>query len=102
MSTTSWAPPANGVQLARVLPHSRLHIIPDAGHLFMWDPDTAAVPLLEDFLRAQAPTECESWTGGAAVEDDAAVEAAFAAANGAHPHRALSMAFRRLVDQARP
>jgi pimeloyl-ACP methyl ester carboxylesterase len=94
-------PPANGVQLARLLPHGRLHLLPDTGHLFMWDPDTPAAPLVEDFLHAPSPAESESWTCGVAVDDDAAVETAFAAANGAQPHRALSMAYRRFVDQAR-
>jgi pimeloyl-ACP methyl ester carboxylesterase len=95
-------PAANGVQLAHRLPHSRLHVLPGEGHLFMWDPETAAVPLVEDFLHAASPTESEAWTSGVAVDDEAAVEAAFAAANGAQPHRALSMAFRRIVEQARP
>jgi len=90
-------PPANGIQLARHLQHSRLHVLAGDGHLFMWDPETAAVPLIEDFLRAESPTESEAWTRGAAVDDDAVVETAFAAAKGAQPHRALSMAFRRLV-----
>ena len=34
------------------------------------------------------------------VEDDASVDAAFAASEGAQPHRTLSMAFRRLVDSS--
>jgi poly(3-hydroxyoctanoate) depolymerase len=94
-------PPANGVQLARLLPTSRLHVLPGEGHLFMWDPDSAAVPLVEDFLTAPAHAESEAWTAGTAVDDDATVEAAFAAAKGAQPHRALSMAFRRLVEHGR-
>jgi pimeloyl-ACP methyl ester carboxylesterase len=92
-------PEANGVQLARLLPHSRLHVLPGEGHLFMWDPETAAVALVEDFLRASSPTDSDAWASGAAIEDDDAVDAAFAAAGGAQPHRALSMAYRRLVDR---
>lgn len=95
-------PAANGVQLARLLPNSRLCVLPGEGHLFMWDPDTAALPLVEDFLTAPTPAESEAWTRGRAVDDDAAVDAAFAAAKGAQPHRALSMAYRRLVGRARP
>ena len=90
-------PAANGIQLARLLPHGRLHILPGEGHLFMWDPESAAVPLVEDFIRAPSPTESDAWARGAAVDDDADVDAAFAAAKGAQPHRALSMAYRRLV-----
>ena len=92
-------PAANGIQLARLLPHSRLHVLAGEGHLFMWDPEAAAVPLVESFLRADSPTESEAWTRGTAVDDDAVVEEAFAAANGAQPHRALSMAFRRITLQ---
>jgi len=92
-------PSANGVQLTRLLKHSRLHVLAGEGHLFMWDPETAAVPLVEDFLRAPSQAESEAWASGATVGDDAAVERAFASARGAQPHRALSMAYRRLVSR---
>jgi poly(3-hydroxyoctanoate) depolymerase len=92
-------PAANGIQLARLLQNSRLHVLAGEGHLFMWDPEAAAVPLVEDFLRAESPTESDAWSRGTAVDDDAVVEEAFASANGAQPHRALSMAFRRITLQ---
>jgi poly(3-hydroxyoctanoate) depolymerase len=92
-------PAANGIQLARLVRNSRLHVLAGEGHLFMWDPETAAAPLVADFLGAESATESEAWTRGTAVDDDAAVEQAFAAADGAQPHRALSMAFRRLSSR---
>jgi poly(3-hydroxyoctanoate) depolymerase len=92
-------PSANGVQLAHLLRHSRLHVLAGEGHLFMWDPETAAASLVEDFLQAEPATESEAWRRGVAVDDDAVVETAFAAANGAQPHRALSMAYRRITLQ---
>jgi pimeloyl-ACP methyl ester carboxylesterase len=90
-------PPANGVQLARLLPESRLHVLAGEGHLFVCDPESRALPLLADFFSSRTLARSHAWTSGTAVVDDATVEAAFAAAGGAQPHRALSDAFRRFV-----
>jgi poly(3-hydroxyoctanoate) depolymerase len=92
-------PPANGTQLARLLPESRLHVLPGEGHLFMWDPESAAIPLLEDFLGADDLAASKAWASGLAVDDDATVDAAFKASLGAQPHRTLSAAYRRLVER---
>ena len=43
-------PPANGYQLARLLPTSRLHVL-DGGHLCLFDPDGPAVELDQRILR---------------------------------------------------
>ena len=43
-------PPANGYQLARLLPTSRLHVL-DGGHLCVFDPDGPAVELDHRILR---------------------------------------------------
>lgn len=93
-------PPANAVQLARLLPESRLHVLPDEGHLLLWDPESRAVPLIEDFFTAGSLARSQAWRSGRRVDDDASVEAAFADSVGAQPHRTLSMAFRRLVEAA--
>lgn len=90
-------PAANGVQLARLLPQSRLHVIPDGGHLFVFDPRGPAIGLLEDFFFAPSLADAAAWTGGTVVDRDDAVDAAFAAADGAFPHRVLSDAYRRFV-----
>jgi poly(3-hydroxyoctanoate) depolymerase len=90
-------PAANAVQLARLLPESRLHIVPGEGHLLVFDPESATLPLLEDFLRSATLVHCAAWQSGTAVDDDATVDAAFAGADGAQPYRALSWAYRRLV-----
>ena len=42
-------PPANGYQLARLLPESRLHVL-EGGHLCIFDPDGPAVELLRGVL----------------------------------------------------
>jgi pimeloyl-ACP methyl ester carboxylesterase len=88
---------ANGIQLARLLPESRLHVLAGAGHLYVCDPESPALPLLVDFFSSRTLTRCRAWTSGTVVDDDATVEAAFDASGGAQPHRALSDAFRRYV-----
>lgn len=93
----SVVPCANGVQLARLLPDSRLHVVPDAGHLFVFDPSGPAIALLEDFFASERLAESRAWSEGARVDSDETVEAAFAAADGAYPHRVLSGVYRRFV-----
>jgi hypothetical protein len=93
--------PANGVQLARLLPESRLHVLPGEGHLYVCDPESDALPLLVDFFSSRTLTRCHTWTSGTAVTDDATVDAAFDAAGGAQPHRALSDAYRRYVQHSK-
>jgi hypothetical protein len=65
-------PPANGVQLARLLPECRLHILEGEGHLMVFDPESASLPLLEDFFSSPVPSA--AWTTGTSVDDDATVE----------------------------
>jgi hypothetical protein len=89
-------PPANALQLARLLPDSRLHVLPDEGHFCVFDPDSRCVPLLEEFFTSAEFRESSAWRGGLVVDDDGLVEAAFAEAIGAQPYRAISEGFRRL------
>ena len=91
-------PAANAVQLARLLPASRLHVLADEGHFFVFDRESRALSLLVDFLSSPTPDESTAWSTGSVVRDDEAVEAAFAACDGAQPLRALSEAFRRLLQ----
>jgi poly(3-hydroxyalkanoate) synthetase len=92
-------PPANGLQLARLLPHSRLQVMHDEGHLFVLDPESESQELLEGFFAAAEPEESRAWVTGRAVNDDETVEAAFAASTGcAQPHGVLSDAYRRSVQ----
>jgi pimeloyl-ACP methyl ester carboxylesterase len=89
--------PANGLQLARLLPESRLHVLAGEGHLYVCDPDSRALTLLADFFSSRTLSRCRAWTSGTVVDDDETVEAAFEASGGAQPHRALSDAFRRYM-----
>jgi poly(3-hydroxyoctanoate) depolymerase len=93
-------PPANALQLARHLPESRVHILEGDGHLFVYDPDSAALPLLDDFFSAPTLEDSVAWTSGGIVDDDTKVEAAFAVSIGATPHRELSALYRRFVRYA--
>jgi pimeloyl-ACP methyl ester carboxylesterase len=93
-------PPANALQLARLLPESRVHILADEGHLFVYDAQSAALPLLADFFSAPALEESAAWTSGGIVDEDAVVDASFEASVGATPHRELSAIYRRFVKHA--
>jgi pimeloyl-ACP methyl ester carboxylesterase len=96
----SLIPAANGVQLARLLTQSRLHVVPDGGHLFLFDPSGPAVGLLEDFFSSPHLSDSRAWSQGTRVDRDDVVEAAFAASHGAFPQRVLSDAYRRFVAAA--
>jgi poly(3-hydroxyoctanoate) depolymerase len=98
--TDRLVPAANGVQLARLLPQSRMHVLAGEGHRFVGDPESKAMPLLEEFFSARTLERSRAWSTGTEVSDDATVEAALEAAGGAQPHRALSDAFRRFVRRA--
>jgi pimeloyl-ACP methyl ester carboxylesterase len=56
--------PANGVQLARLIENSRLHLLPGEGHLALFDPASAAQPLLADFFSAPDLATATSWEAG--------------------------------------
>jgi poly(3-hydroxyoctanoate) depolymerase len=92
-------PAANAIQLARLLPQSRLHVIPGEGHLFVCDPKSGSLPLLDDFFSSPTAEGSQAWQTGTEVSDDETVEAAFKTAGGAQPQRALSDAYRRYVQR---
>jgi pimeloyl-ACP methyl ester carboxylesterase len=95
-------PPANAVQLARLLPVARLHVLADEGHFVVFDPESPALSLLEDFFTSPTPEASEAWSSGTQVDDDAAVEAAFATSVGAQPYHALSALYRRFFQPGPP
>jgi pimeloyl-ACP methyl ester carboxylesterase len=45
-------PPGNGRLLARRLPNAELRVLPGEGHLLLFDPESAALPLLTTFFTA--------------------------------------------------
>jgi pimeloyl-ACP methyl ester carboxylesterase len=90
-------PPANAVLLARRLPAARLHLLPGEGHLMLFDPQSAALPLLEDFFTAEQPGASGAWRTGVEVDDDEVVATALAEAAGAQPFKSLSRAYRAWV-----
>jgi pimeloyl-ACP methyl ester carboxylesterase len=94
-------PPANALQLARLLPQSRVHILPGEGHLLVFDADGAALPLLEDFFSSPTLDASPAWLTGEAVDDDERVDAAFANSPGMRPYRDLSALYRRYASRRR-
>jgi pimeloyl-ACP methyl ester carboxylesterase len=90
-------PPANSVQLARLLPQSRLQVVPDEGHLFLFDSESPSTGLLADYFGARTLRSSKAWRTGTVVDDDATVEAAFAESVGAQPFRTMSAVFRKLA-----
>ena len=73
-------PAANGVLLAREIPNSRLHTLPGEGHLMLFDPETAALPLLEDFF--DAGEQSAAWQTGHVVSEEGEVKRALRGARG--------------------
>jgi pimeloyl-ACP methyl ester carboxylesterase len=93
-------PPANSVQLAGILPVSRMHLLRDRGHRLVFA-DVEAQALLGDFFTGEALEGCEAWTSGAVV-DAADARAAVAPLAGFPPVKVLSDAFRWLVELSTP
>jgi pimeloyl-ACP methyl ester carboxylesterase len=56
--------PANGVQLARLIERSRLHVLPAEGHLALFDRESGAQALLADFFSAPDLATATSWVCG--------------------------------------
>lgn len=90
-------PPANGMLLAHRLPHARLKIVPDEGHLMLFDPASALPPLLRDYFTAAVAEESEPWQTGRRIDDGDEVERALRAAPGIQPTKALGCLFRAAV-----
>jgi 3-oxoadipate enol-lactonase/4-carboxymuconolactone decarboxylase len=51
----AYAPPASGQSLARQMPHARLEIIADAGHMPQLDRPNAVAAAITGHLRSAAP-----------------------------------------------
>jgi pimeloyl-ACP methyl ester carboxylesterase len=88
-------PPANGILMARELPHSRLVLVPGEGHLLLFDAASAALPILADFFASG--DKSAAWREGEDVSDDAAVDDALRRSPGGQPYKAVSAALRRLM-----
>lgn len=89
-------PAANGALLSHLLFASRLQVLPDEGHLMLFDPESRAHDLLADFFSTAELERSEAWLSGDVVDEDA-LEAALRAAQGVQPIKAMSTAYRRWV-----
>lgn len=65
-------PSANGFQLARHLPRSRLRLVPNEGHLALFDPASHTQSLVDDFVSSRDLRRSRAWTGGTAVDHEMA------------------------------
>ena len=57
-------PAANSLLLAYRLPDSRLHLLPDEGHLMLFDPLSASSALLADFFSSPDHARSTAWRTG--------------------------------------
>jgi FXSXX-COOH protein len=87
-------PPANGLLLARMLPNSRLHTLEGEGHLMLFDAESAAFPLLEDFFAASVHERSAAWTSGHEITDDDEVDTALRDARGTPIVKPLAALYR--------
>lgn len=88
-------PAANSVLLASRLHRARLLTLAGEGHYLLLDPDSAAGPLIADFLRADRLRDSATWSEARRVGSDDAIAAA-AAHVVRSPINALNMPFRRV------
>jgi len=89
-------PPANGALLSHLLFESRLHLLPDEGHLMLFDPDSRAHELLADFFTTPELDDCEAWLSGDVVDEEQMQEA-LRTSKGLQPLKAFNAAYRHWV-----
>jgi poly(3-hydroxyoctanoate) depolymerase len=89
-------PPANGALLSHLMFESRLHVLPDEGHLMLFDPESNAHDLLADFFSSPRLEDSQAWVAGEVVDEDAVADA-LRTAEGVQPIKALSGAYRRWI-----
>jgi poly(3-hydroxyoctanoate) depolymerase len=89
-------PPAQGALLSHLLFDSRLHLVPDEGHLMLFDPDSQAHDLLADFFSTPSLNDSEAWLSGDVVDEEQLQEA-LRASDGLQPIKAMSAVYRRWV-----
>ena len=91
-------PLANALPLAHRLPDARLLVAPGEGHLLLLDPDSAAHPVIRDFLTSAAPATSEACERTVTV-DCRMVEAAMPRRPQPHLAWALNTAMRALYSR---
>jgi pimeloyl-ACP methyl ester carboxylesterase len=92
-------PGANSIQLARLLPNSRLHMLNGENHLLLFDPESGVHPLISDYFASPRLEKSRTWASGTNVDDDEMLDEAIRNATGGQPFRAMSGGFRWLVGR---
>jgi poly(3-hydroxyoctanoate) depolymerase len=90
-------PAANSLLLTHRIPDARAHLLPDEGHLMLFDPGSASLPLLVDFFSSRDHRRSAAWRTGEVVDDLERVEQALRAAPGVPPLKVLNGAYRAWV-----
>ena len=78
-------PAVNSLLLAQRIPNARLLLAPGEGHLLLLDPDSAAHPVMRDFVRCDDLRASEAYERTVEV-DEAMLEAALRAQGRSLPH----------------
>lgn len=63
-------PLVNGLMLTHLLPHARLLVCHDEGHLIPLDPQSVAHPVIRDFLAADDVEQSDAWAQAVPVSAD--------------------------------
>ena len=92
-ATASSRPPTACCSRARC-PNSRLHTLDGEGHLMLFDAESAAYPLLEDFFAAPDLAHSTAWTSGRDITDDDEVDTALRDARGTPIVKPLAALYR--------
>lgn len=91
-------PAVNSLLLAERIPHARMLLAHGEGHLLLLDPDSAAHPVIRDFLTSAAPATSEACERTVTV-DRRMVEAAMPRRPQPHLAWALNTAMRALYSR---
>src|SRR4051812_46285806 len=93
-------PAVNSLMLAERIPRARLLLAPGEGHLLLLDPDSAAHPVIRDFVTSEEPATSDAFAATVTVDRARVVAALGEQPFVAHPAWALNAATRALFYRA--
>jgi hypothetical protein len=91
----------NSMMLAARIRSARLFVAPAEGHLLLMDDDSAALPTIRDFLKAEPLQTGDAWGAARSVDQTAVDRAMRANGWGPPPWSVVSAAFRWAYDPAK-
>jgi poly(3-hydroxyoctanoate) depolymerase len=93
-------PAVNSLMLAERIPRARLLLAAGEGHLLLLDPDSAAHPVIRDFVTSEEPATSDAFAATVTVDRARVVAALGEQPFVAHPAWALNAATRALFYRA--